>query len=163
VDAVIKEEAQTSDVALRAAFDRCYAAMLRLCMALGDQRGDAEDIVQEAFVRAAPKLGDLEPGVVKAYLRQVVLNLRLDRIRATNRFGLIRGRHAEDHASAVDERDVLWSALMGLPERQRACLVLRFYEDLPEREVARLLGCSVGSVKSHTHRGLARLRKEVKP
>ena len=61
----------------------------------------------------------------------------------------------------LDDREVLWSALVGLPDRQRACLVLRFYEDLSEREVASLLGCSIGSVKSHTHRGLKRLRKDV--
>jgi RNA polymerase sigma-70 factor (sigma-E family) len=158
---VIQEEAQTSDEALRTAFDRHYLALLRLCLALGDQRGDAEDTVQEAFVRTAPKLAGVNEGAVKAYLRQVVLNLRVDRIRASTRLRLILGRHADDHASVVDDRDALWVALMRLPERQRACVVLRFYEDLPEREVARLLGCSVGSVKSHTHRALGRLRKEV--
>jgi RNA polymerase sigma factor (sigma-70 family) len=71
------------------------------------------------------------------------------------------GRDAADHAGIIEQRDHLWDALSRLPERQRACLVLRCYEDLPEREIADLLGCSVGTVKSHTHRGLARLRQEV--
>jgi RNA polymerase sigma factor (sigma-70 family) len=128
---------------------------------LGEQPGDAEDIVQEAYVRAAPSLEQLQPGVVRAYLRRTALNIRHDRHRRVAKVWLPHGRDAIDHAGVVDEREVLWDALSRLPDRQRACLVLRYYEDLPEREVADLLGCSVGTVKSHTHRGLARLRQEV--
>jgi len=58
------------------------------------------------------------------------------------------------------DRAVLRSAVLRLPRRQRACVVLRYYEDLPEREVASLLACSIGTVKSQTSRALARLRKE---
>jgi RNA polymerase sigma factor (sigma-70 family) len=61
----------------------------------------------------------------------------------------------------VPERDVVVQALRRLPLRQRAVLVLRFYDDLPEREVANILGLSVGTVKSHTARGLERLRTEL--
>jgi RNA polymerase sigma factor (sigma-70 family) len=128
---------------------------------LGDQPGDAEDIVQEAYVRAAPSLEQLQPGVVRAYLRRTALNIRHDRRRRVAGIRLPLGRDAADHAGIIEQRDHLWEALSRLPERQRACLVLRYYEDLPEREIADLLGCSVGTVKSHTHRGLARLRQEV--
>lgn len=64
-----------------------------------------------------------------------------------------------DSSAAVDDRDGLRRALACLPPRQRAVVVLRYAEDLPEAEVAALLGCSVGSVKSQASRGLVRLRQ----
>jgi RNA polymerase sigma factor (sigma-70 family) len=59
------------------------------------------------------------------------------------------------------ELDETWDVLRRLPERQRVALVLRFYEDLPEAEIAQVLGCPRGTVKSLIHRGLARVRKET--
>ena len=158
---MVRREAQTGEDVLRAAFDLHYAALIRLCLALGEQPGDAEDIVQEAYVRAAPSLAQLQPSVVRAYLRRTALNVRHDRRRRVARIRLPHGRDAVDHAGVIDQHEVLWDALSRLPDRQRACLVLRYYEDLPEREIADLLGCSIGTVKSHTHRGLTRLRQEV--
>jgi RNA polymerase sigma factor (sigma-70 family) len=67
----------------------------------------------------------------------------------------------DDHAGAVADRDLLMRALAGLPKRQRTVLVLRYYSDLPELEIADVLGCSVGTVKSQASRGLARLRAVV--
>ncbi len=61
----------------------------------------------------------------------------------------------------MPEVDETWEALRRLPDRQRAAIVLRFYEDLPEAEIARVLGCRPGTVKSLIHRGLARVRKET--
>jgi RNA polymerase sigma factor (sigma-70 family) len=70
---------------------------------------------------------------------------------------------AEDQADAVAERDFLIRALAGLPPRQRTVLVLRYYNDLSEVEIAGMLGCSVGTVKSQASRGLARLREVAVP
>jgi len=72
--------------------------------------------------------------------------------------GLVR--LPRDGGPSAEERDAVWDAIRRLPSRQRACLVLRYYEDLSERETAGVLGCSVGTVKSQTSRALARLRKE---
>jgi RNA polymerase sigma factor (sigma-70 family) len=75
---------------------------------------------------------------------------------------LARVRPDELVTPAGDERAmVLWQAVQDLPVRQRSVLVLRFYEDLPEAEVARLLGLSLGTVKSRCHRALARLRDQL--
>ena len=158
---MIEEDARAGE-GLRAAFDLHYAALVRLCLALGDQREDAEDVVQETFARAARSLDGIKPEVVRAYLRRTVINLRHDRGRMAGKPPDVRASTSTpDLAESIDERAVLWTALGDLPNQQRACLVLRFYEDLSEREVASLLGCSVGSVKSHTHRGSKRLRKDI--
>jgi RNA polymerase sigma-70 factor (sigma-E family) len=157
---VIEEDAQTSET-LREAFDQHYAALVRLCLALGESREDAEDMVQEAFVRAMPSLETVEPAAIRSYLRKTILNLRKDRRRAAARVRLFGRQGHADERGILEERDELWRALQRLPERQRACVVLRFYEDLPEREVAELLRCSVGTVKSQTHKGLEKLRQEV--
>jgi RNA polymerase sigma factor (sigma-70 family) len=77
---------------------------------------------------------------------------------------LVASRLEDRHQSDFAGDDlVLWQALQHLPPRQRAAIVLRFYLDLPEAEVARLLGVPVGTVKSWTHRGLARLRDRPGP
>jgi hypothetical protein len=73
------------------------------------------------------------------------------------------GAGGRDRYAEVDERDRLWRAVVLLPRRQRGVVVLRFYEDLSEAEVAATLGISAGAVKSHTARGLARLRERCLP
>jgi RNA polymerase sigma factor (sigma-70 family) len=75
----------------------------------------------------------------------------------------LRGRRVEEAVEADLGEDglVLWAAVRRLPARQRAVLVLRYHQDLPEAEVARLLGLPLGTVKSLAHRGLARLRAEL--
>jgi RNA polymerase sigma factor (sigma-70 family) len=66
---------------------------------------------------------------------------------------------AQEQYGAIDDRDLLLRALATLPRRTRAALVLRYFEDLPEAEIAQIMGCSVGTVKSNVSRGLARLRE----
>jgi RNA polymerase sigma-70 factor (sigma-E family) len=150
---------------LRAAFDEHHVALLRLCMLLTENQDVAEDIVQEAFVRLAPKLRGLAPESVGPYVRRVAINLWKNRLRAmaVERQAAARITRRDDDVviPALEEHDAMWHAILRLPRGQRACLVLRYYEDRSERETAAILGCSVGSVKRQSSRALARLRKEL--
>jgi len=160
------EEVRTQNGSLEIAFEQHYLDLLRFCVLVTGARDIAEDLVQDAFVRCAKRIESLPAPAVESYLRRTVINLWKNHVRrlATER------RIRQERASAPEgsrepagpeERDELMTALLKLPRRQRACLVLRFYEDLSERETARILGCSVGTVKSQTARGLERLRREL--
>lgn len=132
----------------------------------GDEQA-AADIAQDAFVRVASRLGTLRSGdAFPAYLRVTVRNLVRMRTRASARETDRLLRHqrmtlnAEEQArDSSTHSDDLWLALAGLPERQRAALVCRFYLDLSERETARVLSCRPGTVKSLVSRGLATMRE----
>ena len=120
----------------------------------------AEDMVQEAFSQVAPRIEALAPEDVAPYLRRVVINVWKNQRR---RLSLERRPHAhfaEPAPPSLEIDDAIWQRVLRLPSRQRACIVLRYYEDLPEREVARLLRVTIGTVKSQTSRALAKLRKE---
>lgn len=141
-------------------------AALRLAYLLTGDRALAEDLVQEAFARVIGRWRDIrQPETFGAYLRRTVVNLSRShgRRRVVERAYLLR-HGARDEAVAlpdVEARDALWRALLELPERQRAALFLRYYEDLSERQVADVLECSVGAAKALVARGLARLRAHV--
>ncbi|MDX3247844.1 SigE family RNA polymerase sigma factor [Streptomyces sp. ME18-1-4] len=150
-------------------FDRFVAArwsaLLHLARLLtGGDRHRAEDLLQEALVKlwfAWPKVAQQAP---EAYARRVLA-------RAAARSARRRwwGEHpveqlpdppgVGDETAAVDERTRLEAVLALLPERQRAAVVLRYYQDLPERDVAEVLGCPVGTARSLAARGVARLRQ----
>jgi RNA polymerase sigma-70 factor (sigma-E family) len=127
--------------------------------------GRAEDLVQTALARtmlAWPRLhdrGDLDGYVYRVMVRSQASwwqrRWHGEAPTATLPEHLVNS----DPTRAVDDADLLGRALARLPRQQRVAVVLRFYEDRPEREVAELMGCSLGSVKTHTSRGLARLRQ----
>ena len=122
----------------------------------------AEDLVQEAFVRLVGRFRDLrQPEAFPFYLRKTIVNLARShfRRRKVERAYLDRRRPGE----AVDapETDEMWVRLQALNPRQRAAIVLRYYEDLSERQTADVLSCPVGTVKSLVSRGLEQLRKEM--
>ena len=159
----------------RSEFERFAAvhadALLRNAYLMAGDRGEAEDLVQECLLRLArkwPRVRSMEhPG---AYARRVLFNLILDggRQRARRRTELVAvevtdGRGASDETAALEAHLELVEALGGLPARQRAVLVLRYFADLPEAEVASILDCSLGTVKSSTSRGLERLRQNLDP
>jgi RNA polymerase sigma factor (sigma-70 family) len=118
-------------------------------------------LVQETFLRAVPALVRLGDEEVGPYLRATSMNLWRNRLRRLALERRVRPLKRVDPEFAVEDRDAVWTAIRRLPPRQRACLVLRYYEDLTERQTAALLRCSVGTVKSQTSRGLAFLRKEL--
>ena len=137
--------------------------LLRLAILLTRDRGHAEDLVQMSLVRTATRWRAARDNPA-AYCRRVLVNLAKDRWRDRSR----RPHEVQDldgvHplGAAADERIVAadWvSRLVGqLPMGQRKVLVLRYFEDLPVAEVATILGCTEGNVKSQANRGLATLR-----
>lgn len=136
----------------------------------GHDRAAAEDLLQVALERAYRHWARIcrseEP---ERYVRRILANASHDRWRRASRRpervipGVDVAAVADDHAGAVADRDFLMRALAALPKRQRTVLVLRYYSDLSEPEIADVLGCSVGTVKSQVSRGLARLRAEAEP
>nr|WP_312886787.1 SigE family RNA polymerase sigma factor [Actinocrinis puniceicyclus] len=145
-----------------------YTSLLRLAALLLDDLGSCEDVVQEAFIRVHAARGRVrEPEKLLAYLRQTVVNLS----RSTLRRRLIGLRllpkplpdaaSAEEGAYDALERDALIQALRGLQRRQREVLVLRYYADLTEAQVATALGVSIGSVKAYGSRGIEALRARM--
>jgi RNA polymerase sigma-70 factor (sigma-E family) len=141
--------------------------LLRFAWLLCGDQHQAEDVVAEAFARVFTQWRRGKVSQPYAYLRRAVLNevtsrgrRRVLEVREEHR-RLGYGRVDRPLDDVVAERDVVVQALRRVPLRQRAVLVLRFYDDLPEREVANILGLSVGTVKSHTARGLERLRTEL--
>ena len=136
-----------------------YAAMVRLATLLSGSAATAEDIVQDAFVKLIERWDRVEQP--SAYLRASVVNACAGHHRHRE---VVRRHTTPPVLTVVDpEGFVLRDAVLRLPARQRAVLVLRFYEDLPEAEIAALLHCRVGTVKSALHRGLAQLRRVVEP
>jgi RNA polymerase sigma-70 factor (sigma-E family) len=144
------------------------SALLRTAVLLSaGSRHDAEDVLQSALERAYRHWRRIE-GNPEPYVRRILVNLAINRSR---RFKIIRevsmaappetSGHSEVEGVAV--RSDLVMELRTLPPRQRAVLVLRYWEDLSETESAALLGCSVGTVKSQAAKGLAKLRDRAMP
>jgi len=133
--------------------------MLRLGVLLVDSRAVAEEIVQDAFAVVAQRWGDLDrPG---AYLRTCVVNgCRM----ALRRRQIQRRLDQPEPAVPVDagtDLVELHDALTALPERQRVVLVLRYFQDLPDAEIAELVHCRPATVRSLAARGLRSLREEL--
>jgi len=144
---------------------------VRLAYLLTGDRALAEDLVQDAFVRLAGRLVHLrDPDAVPAYLRRTVVNLANSnfRRRRVERRYLEHARSEVVSAAGrvpdagVEDRDQMWHALGRLPARQRAAIVLRYYEDLPETAIADLLQCRPGTVKSLLSRGLEGMRGQIR-
>ena len=140
-------------------------ALLRMAYLLTGDRTDAEDLLQAALAKTYTAWGRInDRGALDGYVRRAMVNTQISwwRRRRLEEYPTDRIPElpVQDPASARDTRDALWRALRRLPTRQRAALVLRFYEDLPEAEIADLLGISIGTVKSSVSRAVAKLRRD---
>jgi RNA polymerase sigma-70 factor (sigma-E family) len=152
-------------------FDRFVAGatdgLLRTAYLIVWDLPEAEDLVQETLIKVAkrwPKVRRMDHPV--AYARRVLVNLALDGgTKRARRRDELSARAPEEAATPapIDTQDELHAALAALPPRQRAVLVLRYFLDLPEAEVAAALQCSLGTVKSTASRGLARLERTMRP
>ena len=146
-----------------------WAPFVRTAYLLTGDRGHAEDLVQSALEKTHRKWGRVRTmAAPEAYVRRAVINTAVSwrRRRRVTEVTLLPGdtdAASPDEFRRVDQRQQVVAALRQLPPRMRAALVLRYFEDLSEADVARALGCSVGTVKSQLSRGLDRLRGQVDP
>ncbi|ONH53016.1 RNA polymerase [Frankia sp. CcI49] len=137
--------------------------LMRTAFLLTGNRHAAEDLLQGALERTYQRWDRDRIVTPEAYVRRVMVNAASRRWRSRQFFREVPLDAAAEKADASSApelglRDQVLRALHELPKRQRAVVVLRYYDDLPEAAVAEILGCSVGAVKSHASRALARLR-----
>jgi RNA polymerase sigma-70 factor (sigma-E family) len=139
--------------------------LLSIAIMLTGSRADGEDLLQAALERMLPRWRTIAADAAAGYLRRTLYNLAADGWRRRSAwqraFRLLGTQDAApgtDAVAEVDLRDALVRLLVQLPPRQRAVIVLRYWEQLSEAETAALLGCSAGTVKSATSRALQRLR-----
>jgi RNA polymerase sigma-70 factor (sigma-E family) len=138
-------------------------SLKRQAFLLCGNNSQAEDLVQDALVRAfARPLRAPKPGAAEAYVRVIMVNLFIDGARRQSRWNrivpLLRGTaKTADPADQVLDREVMLTALSDLSSRQRACVILRYYEDLPVAEIASALGLAEGTVKRYLSEALTRL------
>lgn len=144
-----------------------WPRLLRTAYLLAGDRHTAEDLVQATLERAYAAWWRVSGADDRdAYVRRILMNEHARRFRRRLREQLVTAvpeRPAEDGSGRIDDRTALLAALAGLPPRQRQAVVLRYWEDLTESQVAAAMGCSVGTVKSQASKGVAKLRAVFLP
>jgi len=154
------------DREFREFFHAEFQGLRRVAYLLIGDWGEAEDLAQETMVRvyrAWDRIRDRQKPA--AYARTVLVNrhrslLRRARVEAKH---LVARTHAPTIPEVGEDGVVVWQALKKLPGREREVLILRYYEDMPQAEIATAVGIPVGTVKSLTHRALGRLREVLGP
>jgi RNA polymerase sigma-70 factor (sigma-E family) len=142
------------------------AALLRFAYLVTGSQQDAEDAVQSALTKACESWTRVrQADDPDAYVRRMVVNADVSRWRRSGRRELsvaeVRDAVVADPTDAVARDDAVWRVCSRLPRRQRAAVVLRFYEDLEYAEIAAVLGITEVTVRTHLHRALAALRVEL--
>jgi RNA polymerase sigma factor (sigma-70 family) len=137
-----------------------------LATLLTGDRFVAEDVAHDAFLRVAGRFAELrDPRAFGPYLRTTVVNLCHARVRRLQRERSFFRRHADTQVvepdTSADDRDQLWSMIRGLPYRQRAALVLRYWEDLSEAQIGEVMKCSPRAVNSLLSRAKDALRDGI--
>jgi RNA polymerase sigma-70 factor (sigma-E family) len=154
-------------MALDDLFHDHHAELVRLAGLLTGSRDEANDVVAEVFARIAGSSRPFSAEQPRAYLRKAVVNEVISGRRRSARRREIRNQQppprstVPSHDDHVGEQDRIIAALNALPPRQRAAIVLRFYDDLSEAQTAEALGVAAGTVKSSVARGLASLRRAL--
>jgi RNA polymerase sigma-70 factor (sigma-E family) len=142
-------------------------ALVRFAYALTGDLGHAEDLVQTALLSVYRRSRRMVPDDPERYVRRAIVNANLSRFRRRRVPESLVGRLPEqavaDQEPAGEQTAAVLRLLTGLSPRQRTVLALRFGADLPEAEVAALLGVTTGTVKTLTWRGLTKLRAELDP
>jgi RNA polymerase sigma-70 factor (sigma-E family) len=135
-------------------------ALLRFAHAVTGDPHTAADLVQDALERTGMRWSKIEKtGDPEAYVKRAILNGRISRWRKLHRETLVDAVPDQRYSVEISGRDEqLWKLLKTLPERQRAVVVLRYYEDMSEEQIAQTLGCAPGTVKSQASKALAKLR-----
>jgi len=142
-------------------------ALVRLARLLVSDDHRAEDLVQDVLAKAYPKWSRISRiDHPDRYLRRMLVNARNSWLRRRVNHevavsDVVDRARADDVGGAAAERDAMWRLVAGLPPRQRAVLVLRFYEDLDDVAIAEILGCSTVTVRTHAMRALSSLRNRV--
>jgi RNA polymerase sigma-70 factor (sigma-E family) len=152
------------------AFVRAHTpALVRTAYLLTGNALAAEELVQDTFVRLYPKWHHVEGADAPlAYVRRAMTNGYVNQQRRASRREFAAAELPEridayDAVGRLADRDEIWAGLRDLPERQRAALVLRYFEDLSDEDTAAALGCRIGTVRSLISRGLATLRVQMAP
>jgi RNA polymerase sigma-70 factor (sigma-E family) len=139
-----------------------HVELLRFAYLLCGDRYLAEDLVQEALERTGMAWHRVQrQDDPEGYVRRTVTNRYLNRLRALRRERLVGDLPEHAYVDLEPPDGSLWRMLAELPRQQRAVLVLRFYLDYSEAQIAQVLGCSTGTVKSTASRALAKLRRQL--
>ena len=156
------------DERFRLFVEKQWGPLTRTAYLLTGDRGNAEDLVQSALEKVHRHWGRIQrTDAPEVYARRVIVNTAISwrRRRRVVEVPLLAtdATVAPDPYVQAESRHQLLVALRRLPPKTRAILVLRYFEDMSEADIGRVLGCSVGAVKSQASRGLARLRAHVDP
>jgi RNA polymerase sigma-70 factor (sigma-E family) len=144
--------------------------LARYAVMLTGNRHSAEDLVQETMVRTQLKWRKVSRAdAPEQYVKRMMVNIYLDWQRGSwwkrvhVRADAGAGLGVPDTSEGTADRDAIWQAISVLPRQQRAALVLRFYEDLPDAEIAEVLGCTVGTARGYVSKALTALRARLTP